>query len=211
MEKGSIIVFCAHSDDEAAGIGGTLLKYIAKGYEVIKIVFSAGEKSHPHYKENIIAEERIRETEKTSMRFGIKETIYFGLKDYGLSKEITPITKERARDMILKYSPKKIFLPCETDPHKDHRAVYRAITGVVKEMDYQGDLYSYEVWNLIREKKPAHYVNITPYFSEKIRMMKSFKSQSHFMYPLIPAIYIRARLNGRKIGVKYAEKVYKLR
>ncbi|MBU1203807.1 MAG: PIG-L family deacetylase [Nanoarchaeota archaeon] len=182
-----------------------------EGYDIIKVVFSAGEKSHPHYKEDIITKERIRETEKISRKFGIKETIYFGLKDSILSKEINPEIKKQAGDLINKHDPEKIFIPCEKDPHQDHRAVHKAIIEVIDSISYKGEVYSYEVWNVVKEEKPVKYVDITDYFNKKIKMMKSFRSQWHFMYPLLIPAYFRARIYGAKISCKYAEKLYKLR
>lgn len=211
MAKRNILVFCAHSDDEAVGLGGTILKCIHEGYEVTKVVFSAGEKSHPHYQEGIITKKRFDETEKTSRKFKIKKTIYFGLEDRKLSHNISKNIMNHTRLIIEELKPQKIFLPCEKDPHIDHQAVYKSVIEVIKAMNYKGDVYSYEVWNFVKEMKPSTYVDITPYFSRKIRMMKSFRSQWYFMYPLIPPAYFRALSYGRKIGVKYAERLYKVR
>ena len=82
---------------------------------------------------------------------------------------------------------------------------------VINDLNYNGDVYSYEVWNILKENKPALYIDITPYFKAKLAMMKSFKSQWHFMYPLIIAVYFRGRLYGFKNNCKYAEKFYKIK
>jgi len=92
----------------------------------------------------------------------------------------------------------------------DHRAVYSAVLEVLKKIKYNKDIYSYEVWNLIKEDKPLTYVDITDYFKIKIKMMRDFKNQWHFMYPLILPVYFRAKQFGDKAGCKYAERFYKL-
>ena len=39
---GSILIFCAHSDDEAIGMGGTIAKFVKEKKKVIKL-FLIGE------------------------------------------------------------------------------------------------------------------------------------------------------------------------
>jgi len=206
-----VIIFCAHSDDEAAGAGGTLVKLIKEKYNIIKVVFSSGELSHPHYKRDVIVKERIKETLQIGKKYKIRETVFFNLEDSKLKKNMGDKIKEEIVNLIEKHNPHKIFIPSEHDPHSDHRAVHDAVLEVLKNIKYQKELYSYEVWNIVRENYPAMYVDISKYFKKKIEMMKGFKNQWHFMYPLILPIYFRARYYGYKAGCKYAEKFYKIR
>ena len=199
------------SDDEAAGVGGTLLKYIKEGYNVIKVIFSSGEMSHPHYRKEVIVKERIDETIKISKKYGIKETIFFELEDAKLKENINNKIKIKIKDLIKKYDPFKVFIPSEHDPHVDHRAVYNSVLNVLKSIKYNKDIYSYEVWNVVKEDKPVVYVDITKNFKRKVKMMKEFRSQWHFMYPLLLPIYFRARYYGLKAGCKCAERFYKLK
>lgn len=209
--KENILIICAHSDDEAAGIGGTILKYLKEGKKVIKIVLSSGEKSHPHLKEKVAKGMRKDETDEISKKLGTK-TIYFNLKDSKLKTEITKESvKKELEKLIKKYKPKKIYTTSGSDPHPDHRAANKLTLDIVNKLKRKIDVYSYEVWNIINEEKPANYVDITPYIKDKIKMMRSFKSQWMFMYPLIPAAYLRSRRYGKKANCKYAEKFYKIK
>jgi len=206
------LIFESHSDDLAVGIGGTIIKLIKEGYVLIDVIFSAGQKSHPHYKEEVIIKKRIKETEGVARRFGIKQTILFGLEDNNLKEEIkNKNINERIRRIIKKFKPVKIFITSETDPHPDHRAVYHAVLKVVGKLNYNCEIYSYEVWNIINENKPVIYNDITPYFKAKVAMMKSFRSQSHFMYLLLIPIYLRSKFYGIMNNCKYAEKLYRIR
>lgn len=206
------LIFEAHSDDSAVGIGGTIIQLAKESYKIIDIIFSAGQKSHPHFKEDIIIKKRIREAEGIGKQFGITQTIFFGLKDNKLKEEIiSKNVHERIRRLIKKYKPIKIFVTSESDIHPDHRAVNKAVVDVVDDLNYKGELYSYEVWNIFKENKPAIYNDISNYFKAKIAMLKSFKSQWYFMYLLLIPIYIRAKLYGSRNNCKYAEKLYKLR
>ena len=206
------IVFEAHSDDLAVGCIGTLLKLKKEDYEIIDVIFSAGQKSHPHYKEDVIINKRIQESENVGRRFGINQNIFFGLDDNKLKEEIVSKNiKERIRRILKKHHTKKIFINSSIDPHPDHRAVNEAVLDVINDLNYKADIYEYEVWNILKDNKPVIYVDISPYFKAKIAMMKSYRSQWAFMYPLIIAVYFRARFYGFKNDCKYAEKFYKIK
>jgi len=208
----TVIIFESHSDDSAVGIGGTIIKLVKEGYDIVKVIFAAGQKSHPHYKEGIIIKRRIEETEGVGRRFGIKQTIFLGLRDGKLKEEIkNKDVNEKIRRIIKKYSPVKIFTTSSSDPHPDHRAVNKVVIDVIEDLGYKNDVYSYEVWNIINENKPVIYNDISSFFKAKIAMMKTFKSQWHFMYLLLLPVYFRAKYYGIKNNFKYAEKLYKLR
>ncbi len=98
-----------------------------------------------------------------------------------------------------------------SDPHPDHRAVNDVVTKVIDDLNYKGEVYSYEVWNIINENSPVVYNDISKYFKAKIAMMKAFKSQWYFMYLLLIPVYLRAMFYGKKYNCKYAEKLYKLK
>ena len=207
----NIIIFCAHSDDEAVGVGGTLLKYIEEGYDIIKVVFSSGEMSHPHYKKEVIINDRVNETINISKKYGIKKTTFFNLEDAKLKENIDDSIKDKIKGLINESQPEKMFIPTEHDPHFDHRAVHVAVLDALKNIKYDGDIYSYEVWNIRKENKPMIYIDISKYFKKKVKMMREFKSQWYFMYTLLVPIYLRARYYGLKADCKYAERFYKLK
>jgi len=198
--KETIMILCAHSDDEAAGMGGTIYKYLNENKKLVKIIFSFGQLSHPHIQEKITTKTRVKETKKISDNLGI-ETLFFGLSDTRLLEDIKKRKiKQKLKTLIEKYKPKKIFMPSSKDIHPDHRAVNLVTQKALKELNNNIALYSFEVWNMVKENKPAIYNDITPYYKKKINLMKAFKSQKHFMYPLLLPIYIRSRLYGRKIN-----------
>lgn len=211
QEYNCILCSFVVSDDEAVGIGGTLLKYISEGYKIIKVVFSSGEMSHPYFRKEIVIQNRINETIRISKKFGIKRTIFLELKDSKLKEDINKRIRKKIKYLVRRYNPHLIFIPSEHDPHVDHRAVYDSVLYTLKKIKYKKSIYSYEVWNLGKEEKPVVYIDITEYFKKKIKMMKSFKSQWQYMYALLVPAYLRAKYYGLKVGCKYAERIYKLR
>ena len=206
----NIIIFCAHSDDELIGVGGTILKY-SKNFNIIKVIFSSGEKSSPHLKESHIIGERINESEKIGKKTGIKESIYFHLMDSKLQEASEDEgVLNQTKEIIDKYKPAKIFTLTSIDPHPDHRAVNKITMNAMKELRYSGEIYGYEVWNVLKLNEPVIYEDITPFMNKKIQLMKEFKSQWIYVYLLFIPTYFRAFMNGRKVKVKYAERFFKL-
>ncbi|MDD5178222.1 MAG: hypothetical protein PHT54_02995, partial [Candidatus Nanoarchaeia archaeon] len=115
-------------------------------------------------------------------------------------------------NLIKRFKPSKVFIPSFGDfhPTKDHQAVAMITTDVLKKMDYNGEIYTYELWLLKKENLPYIYVDVSKYQKRKIDLVKSFHSQKHFTYPLLIIYLLKSRLYGRKIKAKYAERFYKL-
>ena len=205
------LVFCAHPDDEIVGMCGSLSKYAKEGAEIVTVIFSFGEKSQPLIKEEHIAKARVLESHKVDYLIG-KESIFLGLDEGKILEQADELdVRGKVRRIIRKYRPKKIFTLSSTDPHKDHRDVNSIITSVFDEMKYKGELYTFEVWNVINENNPAVYVDVSSTFKNKLSLLKRYKSQKVFIYFLWLPIYFRGRRYGSKIGCDYAEKFYKIR
>jgi len=193
-------------------MGGTIAKYVDEGKRIIKVVFSYGESSHPHFKEYIVKRKRTKETDEAHNLLGIEKVIFLGLKDTKVKEDVEKQdTKAEVKKLIRKYKPEKIFIPSIIDPHPDHKAVNRTVLKSVDEIKKDYPVYAFEVWNIIEENKPVLYVDITPFFKKKIEFMKTFRSQWFYMYALLIPVYFRSRQYGYKHGCKYAEKFYKLR
>ncbi|MDD5254110.1 MAG: PIG-L family deacetylase [Candidatus Nanoarchaeia archaeon] len=210
MKKEVIFIVCAHSDDEAAGMGGTIFKYIDENKQLIKIIFSFGEQSHPHLKEEHTKRVRINETIKLEKKLGIK-TYFLGIKDFKIKEEISSIKlKDKLGNLIKKYKPKQIFMTSLNDIHRDHRAVAKITLDTAKKIGYDGEIYTYEVWAPRKENRPHIYVDISKYQNKKANLLKSFVSQRFYTYPLLLLYLIKSRFYGKKINAKFAERFYKI-
>lgn len=208
----NILIFCAHSDDEAVGMGGTIQKLKEEKKRIIKVVFSFGEQSHPHFKENVVIKKRVEETKKASDFLGIDETIFIGLPDTKIGENIkTKDVQNKITKILNIYKPIRIYIPSKIDPHPDHRAVNENILKNVDKQKKKIKVFEFEVWNIIKENKPIIFEDITRFYKKKIKYMKMFKSQWQYMYILWLPVYFRSRAYGRKNNCKFAEKFYKVR
>ena len=70
--RNSVMVFCAHSDDQMFGAGGALAKYAREGGKIFTVVFSFGEYSHPWLRKRVTIEIRVEESQRADKVIGIK-------------------------------------------------------------------------------------------------------------------------------------------
>lgn len=212
--KKSILVFCAHPDDDIIGVGGTLAKYASEGYKITVVIFSYGELSHPWIKKTIAIKTRKKESRRAHKIIGCSEGIFLGLKEGRFKKEIKEKNAEKILQRIIdKKNPSKIFVHSWDDPHTDHRAIYEIITKLLKGLKKSYSVYCFDIWNPINIRKrhlPVLYVNISKTFEKKIKALKCFESQKKYIFPLVIGSYIKAIKNGLESGSMFAEAFYKI-
>lgn len=213
----SVLVICAHSDDQVLGVGGTIAKYAEEGKEVNVIVASFGEKSHPWLKKEVITETRVKESQKAAKMLGISNTVFFGLEETKFKKEFTEKKAEpRLAEILKKYKPSKIFTHSPDDPLPDHNALSDFVIEFCRKTGYNkyGDVYCFDIWNPVNIKKrdlPKMVVDISNTFKTKLRALRCFKSQKwNAIVWLTLGVYWRAIKNGRQNNCKYAEVFYKI-
>ena len=84
----NILVFCAHSDDQILGPGGTLAKYAEEGKNVYTYIFSYGEAGLPFHKIKEAVKIRVNEAKKADKIIGGKGVVFFGLKEGKFPEEV---------------------------------------------------------------------------------------------------------------------------
>jgi LmbE family N-acetylglucosaminyl deacetylase len=217
-EEDTVLVLCAHNDDQIIGVGGTLAKYAKQGKHIITVVFSYGERSHPHFKKDIVIKQRVKESLNANKILCEEncEIYYLGLRETKFEEEIKKKKlSKRIKNILKKSSPSKIFTHSIDDPHPDHKAVYNFVLDLIKKVNYKGDVYSFNVWNLFinirKRNQPKLVVDISDTFKIKLQAFRKHKSQVvQARLPLTWSIYFRAMLNGFLNKMKYAEVFYKI-
>jgi LmbE family N-acetylglucosaminyl deacetylase len=213
MAKESVMVICAHPDDEVIGVGGTISKYINEGKDVSVVRFSYGEKSHQWLKTRVTAEMRKKEAEAAKKVLGYEESLYLAIEEGKFVEQKEMIQKE-LKKIILKKRPKKIFTHNNLDPHGDHKAVRMNVLEVVDSIKIRPEVFMFDVWNVLdfrRIEHPQLYVDITDTFADKIAALKCFKSQVSSMLLLVGFVYAKAIGHGLTHHVRFAERFFKIR
>lgn len=224
-KKGTMLIFCAHSDDQILGCGGTMAKYSKEGYEINTFIFSYGELSYPYMKKEHITEIRIKESEDANKIVGGSKVVFFNLKDGQVGKEISQKkVLKKICEIMQKEKPVKIFTHAQDDFHPDHRAVHKAIVDsydyLHKNTGFKSEIYAFEIsqfWNIRKRKQPILVIDIRNEFRTKIRALHAFKSQINLFSHTIEVnllylgVYIRAIIAGIKYKTKMAEIFYKIR
>ncbi len=214
-KKQAVIVFCAHSDDQIFGPGGTMAKYAQKGIEVINVIFSYGELSHPWLKRRIAAETRENEAKEADKVIGGKEVLFLGVDESKFEAQVKEAwVLRKIEEMIKNYKPIKIFTHSQDDVHPAHRAVYMTVMSAINNTKHKCDTYTFDIWNpfsLKGRELPKMYVDITDTFNLKIKALGCFKSQWIAMIVLLWSVYVRALLIGFDAHCKYAERFSKVR
>jgi len=213
-DQESVLVLCAHSDDQIFGPGGTIAKYAKEGKKVYSVIFSFGESSHPHMKDNHTAAMRLDESYKADKLVGGSGIQFLGLKETHFFDHEAE-TKEKLKQIIEDKRPSVIFTHSDEDMHPDHRAVCKLVIDSLNEMDYKCDVYAFDVWVFFNFKKtqsaPRMYVDITKTFSLKIKALRAFKSQMAVLIVLLWSVYLRAFVHGLSHKGLFVERFFKLK
>lgn len=211
----SIMVICAHSDDQIFGPGGTIAKYAKEGKKVFTIIFSYGHISSPLMKKEIIASARVKEAQDVDKFIGGSGVIFLGIDENKFVEQFNQKKMHpKLKKLILEHKPSRIFTHSHDDPHPDHRALNKLLMDTLDKMKYKCDVYIFDIWTLFNTKKQHHpkiVVDISNTFSIKVRALKMFESQKVALTTLLWSVYSKAWLLGKQNGMKYAEAFYKIR
>lgn len=214
----TVMVFCAHSDDQILGPGGTLAKLASGGAKIITVIFSFGERSHPHLKEEVIKKIRVQEAKKADKIIGGSEVLFLGLRETKFMQDAEQTNiYAKLKKLVLKYGPSLIFthdLDDKDIPSLDHPCVHKIVMKVLDTLKYKGKVYAFDVWNPFSFKnrfEPKLYVDISRTFGKKIEALGCFESQYVALFTLVRAVYVKAAIYGIINKCRYAERFYILR
>jgi len=222
MNNVDILAFGAHPDDVELGCSGTILRQISLGHKVVVIDLTRGElgtRGTP--------EIRKMESNDASKKMGVlyRENLFFndGFFENNYDNKLTIINRIRF------YRPSIIICNAPEDRHPDHgraaNLIYEAsfLSGLEKIITkFEGKnqlpfrpkvIYNYLQYN---DTKPDFVVDISPFMSQKLDVIKSYSSQ--FYNPnskeretiisqksFLDLVSSRSADLGRFISVEYAE------
>jgi len=185
------LIFTAHPDDHLCAVG-TLMFLKDKGFTIIEVVATGGEKgpwwiSEKERKLNFDKQElkKVRKEEigKASHLIGIEKTIFLGLPDSKIVRD--PEIIEEMVGIVRKERPEIVFSFNQKDYHCDHREFSKMVLESLEKAS----------WDYLPEKgrpwrvpivflmegfyfgKSHLIVDITPYLEKKNKIIESYKSQ----------------------------------
>ncbi len=211
----TVMIICAHPDDEILGAGGTIAKYAQEGKRVITVIFSYGENSHWWLQKKVTVEMRVKEAQAAGEVVGTYKTVFLGLKDFELKEEVKNRKRLRPLEkLILKYNPSRIFTHSSDDIiYADHKAVWDAVDYVTNKIKYPGDIYVFNIWakDIRLSKNPKLLIDISDTFKIKLNALKCFKSQHMAIFQLYPGMLWKAFRNGLSNRSRFAESFTKVK
>ena len=144
----SLLVVAAHPDDESLGAGGAIARLSECGWQVVVVVATDGEGSHPGSPTlgpEALAVRRRDEADDAIRRLGPGIQVHhLGLPDGQLETREDELV-DRLVDLVGEDGVQHTLLaPWSQDPHADHRAAGRAARQAAHRTDSQ--LLEYPIW-----------------------------------------------------------------
>jgi N-acetylglucosamine malate deacetylase 1 len=212
-----ILAFGIHPDDVELGCGGTVIAAVRRGHDVSVADLSEGRSST-----NGTPDERAAEAEAAAALMGVAKRRNLGLPDTRIQSESDEHTRAVV-DCLREERPDVALIPSADDPHPDHasggRLIERAIylAGVP---GYRPELAAWRVpYALVypgrADFEPDIVVDVSAVHDAKIEAILAHASQFVLQGDRTPTplnapdfidfVVARARIHGRRVGVRFGE------
>jgi len=198
--KPSVVAFGAHPDDIEIGMGGTIAKLSAQGYDVNLVVATL-----PNFVMIDKKEERRNESTISAKVMGCKTPEFLDLTPDEITFGRRFVTK--IDEIITRHKPEAVFTQWIGDSHQDHQALTKAVIAASRDLN---NLFMYEttIPGGITEIafRPQLYVDISATLDIKTNALDCFDSQKMRCGHLwVDAIVGRCAYRGYQNNTKYAE------
>lgn len=219
-----ILAISAHPDDIEFTSGGSLIRWVSEGWKASLVVCTDGGKGSrdPDVVPAKLATIRQAEQRAAAEVMGVAEVIFLEYPDGYLIQ--MPELVEILTRQIRRYRPRRLVSWDPWKPyqiHPDHRAAGMAALDAVLAagnphyFPYQlaGDLSPHQVAEvyLYGAAKPDTWVDITPFFSQKMAAIERHRSQVSHLRRLAEQMSHCNRAYGEQGGATYAEAFKALR
>lgn len=211
----TILIICAHPDDEVIGCGGTIAKLSKSGFKINVLFLADGESSRDGFnnKSNLI-EKRKKNSIKALKVLGCNAINFLDYQDNRLdSIELLEIVKSVEKYITL-YRPSIIFTHYINDLNIDHQITSKAVITAcrpqpnypVKELLFFETCSSTE-WNLSESFMPNYFIDISKTLTLKKRALNCYKDEMRpYPHPRsIKSIENLSYYRGSTVGCNAAE------
>jgi LmbE family N-acetylglucosaminyl deacetylase len=180
-DRGRVLCFSPHPDDEVAGPGGALCLHRRQGDPVRVVVATDGIAGDPDDRHDRRSYPELRRSEsRAGMReLGVDDVAFWGFPDScQLSDADLELGTSLAVEAIATSAPDVIYLPWEREGHPDHHALHVCVMRAMDRSGWPGRAYGYEIWHAMI---PDVILDITEVAEAKHRAMLCHRSQIEYV------------------------------
>ncbi len=217
-----ILCIVAHPDDEALGIGGTLIKHVDQGDHVYIVILSDGEGSKTI--KNQMNKNRLKNAKKWSNSAGTKLFKILNLPDQKFDTTAQLDLVKELEIIIKKIKPDIVYTHFLKDINRDHQITAEATLVALRPMSIKNPKAEIRLFETpsstdqtpqLNEYSftPNLYVNITKYWKKKSTLLKFYSKELRtFPHPRsVQSIKALAIKRGSESGLELAEAFFILR
>jgi len=214
----NILVVGAHPDDIEFLCGGTLSKCAARGDNIVMAYMCNGDLGHFHIPRPKLAEIRAEEARKAAALVGAVSQ-WVGIRDLDVYYEREQ--RYKVIDLIRMSKPDLIITHAPDDYMPDHTIT----SEIVFDASFEATLPQLKSEHEVHLKlppiyymdtvsgidfSPDEYVDITGYYSTKVKMLSCHESQltwikEHDHVDFLDMMETQNKFRGYQVGCKYAE------
>ena len=218
--KKRVLIVAPHPDDETLGAGGSIAKFIDKGYEVFVLIISGH--LPPLYTRQQY-DQTIEEAYAAFSILGVNESQFLEIPATMIGD--MPINEFNAKisEVVHSFKPHIVLCPYP-DRHVDHRLVFDSVMVATRPVNIGRDIEivaAYETlsethWNAPHIEPnftPNWVIDISGFIEVKLKALECYKSQiSEFPSPRsIDAVESLAKFRGTQAGFAYGESFHLVR
>ena len=222
IRNNKILCVVAHPDDEALGVGGTLIKHSKYNAKVFVVILSRGEEAKVKKKD--INPKRLDNAKKWSK---LAEVMLYKVFDYP-DQQLDTIPQlqivKKLEEIIAEIKPNIVYMHHPYDINSDHQIAAQTTLAALRPISFhqiKPEIRSFETPSSTDQGpnempytfKPNFYVDIDLVWDQKLKALNAYhKELKKFPHPRsLKAIEALAIKRGTEAGLKKAEAFYIIR
>ena len=164
-----VLVLAPHPDDEAIGLGGTLLAHGRAGSERTVLYLTDGG-GVGEGREGLVDTRRV-EAREAGEALGAKQ-VFWDNADTELTND--DATVGAMIRLLEDVAPERIFVPSFFDTRFDHFATGQILVDAVERSKWSGTICGYEVWDAV--PFPNYLVDVSQHAEERDRVLACYRT-----------------------------------
>lgn len=210
----TVLVVAPHADDETLGVGGTLLRHVSEGDEVVWCLVTEMTTTAGYERNEIDARDAVIDAVADGYNFHAVERLGFdtqSLREIAFEGLVAALA-----DVVKRYGVEVVYGPHLGDVHTDHKVVARALASATKSFRARTvrRVLAYETLSESDQARRQHdafhpsvFIDVTAHLDRKLNLLCLYESElGDFPFPRSEqAVRALAQLRGASCGVKAAE------